>query len=182
MILASLAGLAACVLARWHPISWRLSLWQSADGLVRLAVDCPLHDRVCKLGITRYYASGSPARSTSWKHLDRVFTVEFERHQGPCYLARAGHPIEVFKGHQYWQIGIKRWALAVLLLLALSFPLASFFRLYLRRRNRRARGQCVGCGYNLKGIAEARCPECNDDGDGADHGQVTDRVKSPAAV
>ena len=29
------------------------------------------------------------------------------------------------------------------------------------RRKRRKRGLCLNCGYNLKGLTEPRCPECN---------------------
>ena len=29
-----------------------------------------------------------------------------------------------------------------------------------RRRQRRRRGRCVECGYNLSGLTENRCPEC----------------------
>lgn len=30
-----------------------------------------------------------------------------------------------------------------------------------QRRRRRKLGQCVKCGYSLKGLTEPRCPECN---------------------
>ncbi len=30
-----------------------------------------------------------------------------------------------------------------------------------RRRKRKKLGLCVKCGYNLKGLTEPRCPECN---------------------
>lgn len=30
-----------------------------------------------------------------------------------------------------------------------------------RRRKRRKLGLCVECGYNLRGLTEPRCPECN---------------------
>ena len=42
------------------------------------------------------------------------------------------------------------------LLLASCRPL-----LFHRRRKRKKLGLCVKCGYNLKGLSEPRCPECN---------------------
>ncbi len=44
------------------------------------------------------------------------------------------------------------------------FASLCFAFLYLpshRRRKRRNLGLCVKCGYNLKGLTEPRCPECN---------------------
>jgi hypothetical protein len=32
---------------------------------------------------------------------------------------------------------------------------------HLRRRKRKKLGLCVKCGYNLRGLTEPRCPECN---------------------
>ena len=52
---------------------------------------------------------------------------------------------------------IRAWALM------LPLPLATLPAVpWLRRRRRRARGQCLGCGYDLHGLpAESdRCPEC----------------------
>ena len=33
--------------------------------------------------------------------------------------------------------------------------------LAVRRRKRRKLGLCIGCGYELTGLTEPRCPECN---------------------
>jgi hypothetical protein len=41
-----------------------------------------------------------------------------------------------------------------------TYPVIVFIRGPLRRRRRRRRGLCRNCGYNLRGLTEARCPEC----------------------
>jgi len=46
--------------------------------------------------------------------------------------------------------------------LIFSIPPCGFWTLSsARRRKRRKLGLCVKCGYNLKGLSEPRCPECN---------------------
>ena len=32
--------------------------------------------------------------------------------------------------------------------------------LYVRRLRRKLSGRCLACGYDLRGLAEMRCPEC----------------------
>jgi len=48
-------------------------------------------------------------------------------------------------------------------LLACSFCTLRPFLPHYRRRQRRRRGLCEHCGYNLRGLTEARCPECGRD-------------------
>ena len=40
------------------------------------------------------------------------------------------------------------------------YPLLAFSRGPVRRWQRRQRGQCIGCGYNLRGNVTGVCPEC----------------------
>ena len=42
----------------------------------------------------------------------------------------------------------------------LAMPLWAMALRLARRRFRHARELCVGCGYNLHGLTEPRCPEC----------------------
>lgn len=42
----------------------------------------------------------------------------------------------------------------------LVYPCVSLCRRVAREDARRARGECLGCGYNLTGLSEPRCPEC----------------------
>ena len=39
-------------------------------------------------------------------------------------------------------------------------PLIAYSRAWLRRWERKKRGQCLGCGYSLTGNVSGRCPEC----------------------
>ncbi len=41
-----------------------------------------------------------------------------------------------------------------------AYPLSAFIRGPLRRRGRRRRGLCLGCGYDLTGNVSGLCPEC----------------------
>ncbi len=54
-------------------------------------------------------------------------------------------------------VGVPFWALGVPLAL---WPSVAFVRGPIRRRRRRKRGECIGCGYKLTGLTERRCPEC----------------------
>jgi hypothetical protein len=40
---------------------------------------------------------------------------------------------------------------------------AGWVRGMLKRRSRRRRGRCIACGYDLRGIEGAKCPECGMD-------------------
>ncbi len=40
------------------------------------------------------------------------------------------------------------------------WPVLAFFRGPWQRSGRRIKGLCLGCGYNLTGLVEPRCPEC----------------------
>ena len=77
----------------------------------------------------------------------------------------SGIPYAVFEGgkmHQRqsflgWRARLPMWIPCVLLL-------ACYWTAALPRRRIRKRkklGLCVKCGYNLKGLTEPRCPECN---------------------
>jgi hypothetical protein len=48
----------------------------------------------------------------------------------------------------------------VLTLAALTIPSARVLRRERRQRQRRAAGACESCGYDLRGAAHERCPEC----------------------
>jgi len=41
-----------------------------------------------------------------------------------------------------------------------AHPLLAFLCGPFRRWRRKRRGECIGCGYNLTGLSEGRCPEC----------------------
>ncbi len=49
------------------------------------------------------------------------------------------------------------WVIACLLA---AYPAVTFIRGPLRRRHRRKRGLCAGCGYDLTGNVSGVCPEC----------------------
>jgi len=55
------------------------------------------------------------------------------------------------------RVSLPFWALFAV---CLAYPATSVIRNGLRRRRRRRLGLCVGCGYDLTGATEGRCPEC----------------------
>lgn len=56
-----------------------------------------------------------------------------------------------------WSMKAPFWVVAAILL---SYPAVSVARGPIRRRHRRRRGECEGCGYNLTGNTTGVCPEC----------------------
>ena len=56
--------------------------------------------------------------------------------------------------------GPQAWIVISALLFGSTFCLCRPFRHH-RRRQRKKLGLCLGCGYNLRGLIELRCPECN---------------------
>ncbi len=59
---------------------------------------------------------------------------------------------------EIWSVRVPIWPIAALFAVALpGIELAH----RLRRHRRHKHGLCVKCGYNLKGLSESRCPECN---------------------
>jgi hypothetical protein len=58
---------------------------------------------------------------------------------------------------QRYILGLPVW---YLMCLFSAYPLCALIRGPLRRRRRRKRGLCVGCGYDLTGNVSGICPEC----------------------
>jgi hypothetical protein len=54
------------------------------------------------------------------------------------------------------------WLVAAAMVLPASWA-AGWVRGMLKRRSRRRRGRCIACGYDLRGIEGAKCPECGMD-------------------
>jgi hypothetical protein len=72
---------------------------------------------------------------------------------GACVTAFAAPEILVRHGVPGWAAAPPFCALAAAAVYALYRPRE-------RRRRRRAMGQCVACGYDLRGNVSGLCPEC----------------------
>ena len=57
----------------------------------------------------------------------------------------------------YYTVSIPGWIPAVLLL---AYPTVAAIRGPLRRQQRRRKGRCLECGYDLTGNVSGQCPEC----------------------
>ena len=58
---------------------------------------------------------------------------------------------------RYWRLSVPLWIPVTVFAMC---PLFVIVRGPLRRRRRRKRGLCVGCGYDLTGNVSGVCPEC----------------------
>jgi hypothetical protein len=93
--------------------------------------------------------------------------VEVEQHQPPLPVRSVpvGQLLAALKrqqagtGVRAWSTTFSAWLGFPFLLLA-AYPAIAFVRGPLRRHRRRAENLCAWCGYDLRGLPEARCPEC----------------------
>lgn len=74
---------------------------------------------------------------------------------GPLGVFRIGSGSS-YGGWRYYVLMLPQWMVVAVLFIPSSFIL----KRELVQRRRAKRGECVGCGYNLTGLAEPRCPEC----------------------
>ena len=83
--------------------------------------------------------------------------------KAPCKCMARPHtnlafwPGFVAYGDDMFFLGIELWPVAIFF--GGVTAVCAVGPLY-RRRRRRKRGECVGCGYNLKGNVSGRCAEC----------------------
>ncbi len=65
-------------------------------------------------------------------------------------------------GISWWpnRVELPRWASLVVLILLGAYPITTFMRGPWRRRQRKKRGHCFNCGYDLTGNESGVCPEC----------------------
>jgi hypothetical protein len=59
-------------------------------------------------------------------------------------------------------VGVPTWFLVLLPALSTALPTLLVRRARQRRRRRAADGLCAACGYDLRGAAHDRCPECGE--------------------
>ena len=96
------------------------------------------------------------AADPPWRRLG--FACRFDhRHWADVGAAKAEtvHPIETISGF----LSLPTW-FAPLCSAAFTIPFAVALRRARRRRLRDAVGLCRACGYDLRGAAHERCPEC----------------------
>jgi predicted RNA-binding Zn-ribbon protein involved in translation (DUF1610 family) len=69
-----------------------------------------------------------------------------------------------YRSTSYYDIDWKHFLFALpgwlAVALFLAYPLFVFFRVPWLRRRRRKNGQCIACGYDLRGNVSGQCPEC----------------------
>lgn len=105
------------------------------------------------VGFDVFYRERQVMPSRSLRNLGplslRVFTSNFRpEHQGK------------YEQYQSMKLVSLRCPLWGIFVLSVSYPIVAFIYGPLRRRRRRKYGQCLDCGYDLRGLVEPRCPEC----------------------
>ena len=78
-------------------------------------------------------------------------------HYGVNYMGRGWMPSIHFGHFGMRHVYMPLW---VPLLMSGILPAYALLPIH-RRRKRKKLGLCLTCGYNLKGLTEPRCPECN---------------------
>ena len=134
----SLLGLLLSVVA-WGASYYRVKYWSST------------YDITFSMGCCEYLDKPTPMEPNwlGWRRLD--FTG----------FGTIWWPPDLHRGQAYpqgWYMIMPLW------IPVLCFGVPSwflFFRPIRRRRKRKKLGLCLECGYNLRGLTELRCPECN---------------------
>ena len=151
----SLAALAA-ILFLWATSYYRYRLFSDHGRILVLVVEADSG--------TDHWLRVKPPTRGIWedllpqKHLAlagvRIAPLRTINRYEYTYVSGTG-TIQSFTRLRYGLVAVPYWLLA---LLAAALPLASL-GLSLRNRARRRRGQCAGCGYDLRETPQ-RCPEC----------------------
>lgn len=95
---------------------------------------------------------------------DSLFNKMLARDRGFLGFAWRRYPLRDGSGATWYRVWIPHWCLSIVLW-SLSFVAWSRLR-WQHRREARARGRCIRCGYDLRASPE-RCPEC-----GCGHGGI----------
>jgi hypothetical protein len=98
-----------------------------------------------------------------------AFTVLVTTYEDPfSKVAYRGLPVAVLKHTPQWDV-TDAWRInwpgllidTIVWSCLVGLPVAVFRGLKRAQRRRRSnRGQCIWCGYLLRGLTSARCPEC----------------------
>lgn len=120
-----------------QPPAWRRAMLERTSEIL-------IYD-VIELGRPWPIATSQPTTVPA----DRSWTSITPRryHFGPLSIE--------WPGYIYWP-GLLAWISIITAAWALAWVAATIAR----SRIRRARGQCLDCGYSLAGISGERCPEC----------------------
>jgi hypothetical protein len=127
-------------------VPWRLPDWAEIQW-DRISI---ARDPVDNSDVGKMEPNGTPAETWLWTCAD--FAV---RRCAYPYTSRSGSA-------GYLQVSYTAFLPYWLLLAMLMPPLAYWFKLARRRRRlalRRAIGQCINCGYDLRATPQS-CPEC----------------------
>ena len=136
-------------------VSWRRQHDRTTDGS---ALDYPFRPFGAwhEASVPRRFTILAPEAGSLWERLRfRVIGSSSKSPLSP-YVSQWGTSDVREAG-----LAVPTWVVALLASGMIVFPVR-FLRGERRLRQRRAAGQCLACGYDLRGAEHARCPECGE--------------------
>ncbi len=110
-----------------------------------------------KAKVSLLWRRGTPVEEREWRYQFRRFYLHYQSY--PAFYL--GPQSRFSNSERYPAFGffteLPAWIPAPFFA---AYPLVVFLRGPLRRRRRRARGECPRCGYDLTGNVSGVCPEC----------------------
>jgi hypothetical protein len=134
-------------------VSWRRQHDRTTDGS---AVDYPFHPFGAwhEAIAPRPFTILAPEAGSLWQRLRFRVIGSTSKSSLSAYVTQWGTS-------EVRQVGLvaPTWFVALLAAGMIVFA-ARFLRRERRLRQRRAAGECLACGYDLRGVEHACCPEC----------------------
>jgi hypothetical protein len=154
--LGALLSAAVCVAGWWFPSTWQFGK-PAASGPFTVVYFGYGNDTAC-IELCRELPDGAVPYTTDTLWV--AAGVYLRIYNTPLTISKFSDPQRVFVPAYAYRLAYPTWAPCLVFGSLTLVTVVLLARETLRRRFRRRRGQCVRCGYDLRGSTTAQCAEC----------------------